>query len=116
MSNRSKVLNVGNTSYTYFPVSQVPGYEKLPYSLTVLLENILRNADSDERAQELAGRLVEAGTNGQVGSEIEFCPARVLFQDFTGVPVFVDFAVMRRRACSLAVTLKALIRKFPATW
>lgn len=101
MTNRSKVLNVGNTSYKYFPVSQVPGYEKLPYSLTVLLENILRNADSDERAQELAGRLVEAGANGQVGSEIEFCPARVLFQDFTGVPVFVDFAVMREACMQL---------------
>jgi aconitate hydratase len=113
MSNRSKVLNVGNTSYTYFPVSQVPGYEKLPYSLTVLLENILRNADSDERAQELAGRLVEAGTNGQVGSEIEFCPARVLFQDFTGVPVFVDFAVMREACMRLGGDPKSINPQVP---
>lgn len=113
MSNRSKVLNVGNTSYTYFPVSQVPGYEKLPYSLTVLLENILRNADSDERAQELAGRLVEAGTNGQVGSEIEFCPARVLFQDFTGVPVFVDFAVMREACMQLGGDPKSINPQVP---
>ncbi len=49
--------------------------------------------ESDERVSELAQRLVEAGLSGEVGSEIEsFSPARVLFQDFTGVPVFVDFA------------------------
>ncbi len=98
MSDRSKTLKVGASEYRYYPVAQVPGYDKLPYSLTVLLENILRNVESDEHAQELAHRLVEAGTSGEVGSEIEFSPARVLFQDFTGVPVFVDFAVMRE-AC-----------------
>ena len=78
--------------------------QQLPFSLTVLLENILRNARSlTKRASELAlNVLVEAGTkgvSGEVGSEIEFSPARVLFQDFTGVPVFVDFAVMRE-ACT----------------
>ncbi len=101
MSDRSQTLKVGASEYRYYPVNQVPGYEKLPYSLTVLLENILRNAESDERAQELAGRLVEAGASGEVGSEIEFSPARVLFQDFTGVPVFVDFAVMREACMQL---------------
>ncbi len=101
MSDRSKTLKVGASEYRYYPVNQVSGYEKLPYSLTVLLENILRNAESDERAQELAGRLLEAGTSGEVGSEIEFSPARVLFQDFTGVPVFVDFAVMREACMQL---------------
>ena len=90
MSSRSDVLKVGNVTYTYYPVNRVAGHEKLPFSLTVLLENILRNAESDERASELAQRLVEAGLSGEVGSEIEFSPARVLFQDFTGVPVFVD--------------------------
>ncbi|MBS5098885.1 MAG: aconitate hydratase, partial [Eggerthella sp.] len=87
--------------YTYYPVNRVAGHEKLPFSLTVLLENILRNAESDERASELAQRLVEAGLSGEVGSEIEFSPARVLFQDFTGVPVFVDFAVMREACMAL---------------
>ncbi len=101
MSDRSKTLKVGATEYRYYPVAQVPGHEKLPYSLTVLLENILRNAESDDRAQELAKRLVEAGVSGEVGSEIEFSPARVLFQDFTGVPVFVDFAVMREACMQL---------------
>lgn len=101
MSSRSDVLKVGNVTYTYYPVSRVAGHEKLPFSLTVLLENILRNAESDERASELAQRLVEAGLSGEVGSEIEFSPARVLFQDFTGVPVFVDFAVMREACMAL---------------
>ncbi len=101
MSSRSDVLKVGNVTYTYYPVNRVAGHEKLPFSLTVLLENILRNAESDERASELAQRLVEAGLSGEVGSEIEFSPARVLFQDFTGVPVFVDFAVTREACMAL---------------
>lgn len=101
MSSRSDVLKVGNVTYTYYPVNRVAGHEKLPFSLTVLLENILRNVESDERASELAQRLVEAGLSGEVGSEIEFSPARVLFQDFTGVPVFVDFAVMREACMAL---------------
>lgn len=101
MSSRSDVLKVGNVTYTYYPVNRVAGHEKLPFSLTVLLENILRNAESDERASELAQRLVKAGLSGEVGSEIEFSPARVLFQDFTGVPVFVDFAVMREACMAL---------------
>lgn len=101
MSSRSDVLKVGNVTYTYYPVNRVAGHEKLPFSLTVLLENILRNTESDERASELAQRLVKAGLSGEVGSEIEFSPARVLFQDFTGVPVFVDFAVMREACMAL---------------
>ena len=74
---------------------------RFPYALTVLLENVLRNAESPEAAEELAGRIVAAGNAGEVGSEVEFSPARVLFQDFTGVPVFVDFAVMREACAEL---------------
>ncbi len=97
-SDRTATLEVGGKVYTYYPVSQVAGAEKLPCSLTVLLENVLRKAESDESAALLAQRVVNAGAAGEAGSEIEFSPARVLFQDFTGVPVFVDFAVMRE-AC-----------------
>lgn len=81
--------------YEYFPISKIEGADALPFSLKVLLENVLRNAADDETAAASAKRIVEAGTNAQVGEEVEFSPARVLFQDFTGVPVFVDFAVMR---------------------
>ena len=90
-----KTLNVGGKDYSYYPISAVDGSEKLPYSLKVLLENILRLAPDEARAQELSARLIEAGLAGKQGDEVEFTPARVLFQDFTGVPVFVDFAVMR---------------------
>ncbi|MEG0620463.1 MAG: aconitate hydratase AcnA [Raoultibacter sp.] len=98
VSGRQALLQVGDNTYTYYPVSAVEGAEKLPYSLSVLLENVLRQAPSDEAATRAAQRVVEAGCAGAVGGEIEFSPARVLFQDFTGVPVFVDFAVMRN-AC-----------------
>ena len=94
-------LSVGDAAYTYYPVEQVEGSEKLPYALKVLLENVLRNAESPEAASDLAKRVIEAGCAGEVGSEVEFSPARVLFQDFTGVPVFVDFAVMREACANL---------------
>ncbi|WP_428420919.1 aconitate hydratase AcnA [Paraeggerthella hominis] len=94
-------LEVNGAAYTYYPVAGVPGSERLPYALTVLLENVLRNAEDSEAAEKLAGRIVAAGNAGEVGSEVEFCPARVLFQDFTGVPVFVDFAVMREACAQL---------------
>ena len=76
-------------------VSQIPGADRLPRALVILLENCVRRAATDEDAVRLARRIVEAGLAGEQGDEIEFMPARVLFQDFTGVPVFVDFAAMR---------------------
>lgn len=100
-NRRAATLDVDGATYTYYPVSSVPGSETLPYALTVLLENVLRNVRDAQAAEELAGRIVAAGNAGEVGSEVEFSPARVLFQDFTGVPVFVDFAVMREACASL---------------
>ena len=89
------VLSVEGASYRYYPVRTFEGSQRLPYSLTVLLENVLRNARTDEEAELYAQRILDAGLSGKAGEEVEFSPARVLFQDFTGVPVFVDFAVMR---------------------
>lgn len=94
-------LKVGNGAYTYYPVSEIEGAAQLPYSLTVLLENALRCGRTPEEAQAMAERIVTAGLAGQTGEEVEFSPARVLFQDFTGVPVFVDFAVMREACADL---------------
>ncbi len=94
-------LAVGENTYEYYPVSECEGAEKLPYSLTVLLENVLRNARDAKEAQLYAQRIVKAGLAGEAGEEVEFAPARVLFQDFTGVPVFVDFAVMRDACVAL---------------
>lgn len=88
-------LSVGEKEYTYYPVLGQANAEKLPLSLRVVLENALRCAATDEQAQAMADAIIAAGAAGTVGDEVEFAPARVLFQDFTGVPVFVDFAVMR---------------------
>lgn len=98
MPATTKVLHIGNAAYRYYPIDQIEGAEKLPRSLAILLENILRSVEEPDRVQELASRLVQAALAGKAGDEVEFSPARVLFQDFTGVPVFVDFAAMRE-AC-----------------
>ena len=90
-----RTLEVAGIERKVYDVSQIPGAEVLPRALIVLLENVVRRAESDEAAVEAAERVVEAGKAGRQGAEIEYMPARVLFQDFTGVPVFVDFAAMR---------------------
>lgn len=99
--SKASQLNVGDTSYSYFPISDVKDSGRLPYSLKVLLENVLRNAKDDSDASIMADRIKDAAFNKRAGEEIEFSPARVLFQDFTGVPVFVDFAVMREACADL---------------
>ena len=76
-------------------VSSIPGAERLPRALVILLENVVRRAATDDDAVRMVRAIVGAGLSGEAGAEIEFMPARVLFQDFTGVPVFVDFAAMR---------------------
>ena len=90
-----RTLEVDGVAKRMYDVSEIPGIHKLPRALVVLLENVVRNAASDAAAVEAAARIMKAGTEGAQGDEIEFMPARVLFQDFTGVPVFVDFAAMR---------------------
>ncbi len=99
--DRTEALTVEGKEYSYCPISKTDGAQELPYSLKVLLENVLRNARTDEEAQVMAARIVEAARSGAAGDEVEFSPARVLFQDFTGVPVFVDFAVMREACADL---------------
>ncbi|MCI6273636.1 MAG: aconitate hydratase AcnA [Coriobacteriaceae bacterium] len=78
-----------------FDVSGIPGADRLPRALVGLLENVVRRSATDDDAVRQAQAVIEAGLAGEQGAEIEFMPARVLFQDFTGVPVFVDFASMR---------------------
>ena len=94
-ARNAKPLAAAGIERLVHDVSGIPGAERLPRALVVLLENCIRRAASDDEAIELAGRIVEAGLAGTQGDEIAFMPARVLFQDFTGVPVFVDFAAMR---------------------
>ncbi|MEE8717099.1 MAG: aconitate hydratase AcnA [Coriobacteriales bacterium] len=94
-------LVVGGKGYRYFAVDAVEGSRDLPYALKVLLENVLRLGSASGQGVSAAREVVEAGLAGETGSEVEFMPARVLFQDFTGVPVMVDFAAMREAVVSL---------------
>lgn len=94
-ARRPRTLTVGPVSRSMVDVAGIPGALRLPCALVRLLENVVRRAPDDEAACESARRVVEAGLSGAVGEEVDFMPARVLFQDFTGVPVFVDFAAMR---------------------
>ena len=88
-------LAAGGVTRLVYDVAGIPGAERLPRALVILLENVVRRVTDPERRVQQAWAIVSAGLAGQQGDEIEFMPARVLFQDFTGVPVFVDFAAMR---------------------
>jgi len=88
-------LAVGDRSYSIQPLDG-HGAERLPYTLRVLLENVLRNAGEDE-AQAVAGWDAHA----EPAREISFVPTRVLLQDFTGVPAVVDLAAMRNAIAEL---------------
>lgn len=92
---RPQELVVANKSFFAHGVADIPGARLIPRALVVLLENVVRRASSDQEAISFAARIISAGLEGSAGEEIPFMPARVLFQDFTGVPVFVDFAAMR---------------------
>lgn len=99
--NGTETLKVGDAQYSYYPIAHVEGAQNLPFPLKVLLENVLRNARTSDEAAVMSERIVRAAQSGEAGDEVEFSPARVLFQDFTGVPVFVDFAVMREACAEL---------------
>ncbi|HXG11017.1 MAG TPA: aconitase family protein, partial [Gemmataceae bacterium] len=93
------ILRVGDRTYTIFRLDAIekafPQAARLPFSLKILLENLLRN----ENGQTVRPDDIEALANWQPGAEpqreIAFMPARVLLQDFTGVPAIVDLAAMR---------------------
>ena len=99
--NCKRTLKVGDAEYTYFNLIEaekngLTGVSQLPYSMKVLLENLLRNEDgrsvTKDAIKAVAGWLADKGT---AGVEIAYRPARVLMQDFTGVPAVVDLAAMR---------------------
>ena len=114
-ARKTEALAVGETTYRAVNVSQIPGAERLPRALVELLENCVRRADTDAEAVESAKRIVQAGLAGSQGAEIAFMPARVLFQDFTGVPVFVDFAAMRDAMAARGGDPAAVSPRIPCT-
>jgi len=88
-------LTVEGTDYEVFRVDTVDGFEKLPFSLTVLLENLLRTEDGANVTAEHIRALGAWVPTAEPDTEIQFTPARVIMQDFTGVPCIVDLATMR---------------------
>ncbi|MDQ1535873.1 MAG: aconitate hydratase [Actinomycetota bacterium] len=94
-------LEVGDASYEVFRLSAVEGSEKLPFSLKVLLENLLRNEDGANITAESIRALGGWDPQAEPDTEIQFTPARVIMQDFTGVPCIVDLATMREAVAEL---------------
>lgn len=94
-------LDVGGKSYDIFRVGAVEGSETLPYSLKVLLENLLRTEDGANVTAEQITALGSWDADAQPDIEIQFTPARVIMQDFTGVPCIVDLATMREAVVDL---------------
>ncbi|WP_311477827.1 aconitate hydratase AcnA [uncultured Gulosibacter sp.] len=95
------VLNVDGTDYEIYRIDKVAGHDKLPFSLKVLLENLLRTEDGANVTAEQIKALGEWDASAEPNTEIQFTPARVVMQDFTGVPCIVDLATMREAVADL---------------
>ncbi|CAN5596561.1 aconitate hydratase [soil metagenome] len=94
-------LEVGDNKYEIYRLDAVPGTEKLPYSLKVLAENLLRTEDGANITKEHIEAIANWDPTADPSIEIQFTPARVLMQDFTGVPCIVDLATMREAVSAL---------------
>ncbi|ONI85206.1 aconitate hydratase [Saccharothrix sp. ALI-22-I] len=94
-------LTVGDASYEVFRLSAVDGAERLPYSLKILLENLLRTEDGANITADHVRALGSWDPSADPNTEIQFTPARVVMQDFTGVPCVVDLATMREAVTQL---------------
>ena len=95
-------INVCGKNYNYFSIKYLENFyetdlSRLPFSLKVLLENLLRFRDGNTVSDSHLKSLVDWLKTGRSDQEIAFRPARVLMQDFTGVPAVVDLAAMRHR-------------------
>ncbi|KXA66517.1 aconitate hydratase AcnA [Cutibacterium avidum] len=96
-----RTLDVDGQSYEIYDVTKVDGSDSLPYSLKVLLENLLRTEDGANITAEQITDLGHWDADAQPSKEIQFTPARVIMQDFTGVPCIVDLATMREAVTDL---------------
>ncbi|AEQ06630.2 aconitate hydratase AcnA [Corynebacterium pseudotuberculosis 258] len=99
--NAKQTLEVGNKSYDYFALNAVEGMKNLPYSLKVLGENLLRTEDGANITTDHINAIANWDPSADPSIEIQFTPARVLMQDFTGVPCVVDLATMREAVKTL---------------
>jgi aconitate hydratase len=94
-------LQVGGRNYQVFRLSAVDGADALPFSLKVLLENLLRTEDGANITADHIRALAGWDPDAEPDTEIQFTPARVIMQDFTGVPCVVDLATMREAVVEL---------------
>lgn len=108
-----KTLNVDGKTYKYLPISDIEGVDALPFSLKILLENVLRCATCEKDGRKMANNIVSAALDGISAEEVSFTPARVLLQDFTGVPAFVDYASMREACASLGGNAEDIEPRIP---
>ena len=88
-------LNVAGKAYDYYRIDDLDGIDHLPYSLKVLVENLVRNIDGANITDDHVRALLDWDPDAEPSHEIQFTPSRVVMQDFTGVPCVVDLATMR---------------------
>lgn len=106
-------LVVGDKSYKIFRLDVLDA-KTLPYSLKILLENLLRTEDGANITAEHINALVNWQPTAEPDTEIQFTPARVIMQDFTGVPCVVDLATMREAVAELGGDPKRINPLAPA--
>ena len=94
-------LEVAGKSYEIFDISNIEGASSLPFSLKILLENLLRTEDGANITAAHIKALANWDEKSEPDTEIQFTPARVVMQDFTGVPCIVDLATMREAIAEL---------------
>jgi len=94
-------LEVGGANHEIYRIDAVPGADKLPFSLKVLLENLLRTEDRKNVTEAQIRALGNWDPAAEPDTEIQYTPARVVLQDFTGVPCIVDLATMREAIVDL---------------
>ena len=99
--NAQKNLDVAGKSFEIFDISSIEGASNLPFSLKVLLENLLRTEDGANITADHIKALASWDPSVEPDTEIQFTPARVVMQDFTGVPCVVDLATMREAIVEL---------------
>ena len=88
-------LKAAGKDFDYYNIANLDGIDHLPYSLKVLVENLVRNIDGANITDEHVKTLLDWDPNAEPSHEIQFTPSRVIMQDFTGVPCVVDLATMR---------------------
>jgi len=99
--NTRSTLKVGEETYQIYRLADLEGANRLPFSLKILLENLLRHEDGRTVTADDIQALLDWDPSAEASQEIAFRPARVLMQDFTGVPAVVDLAAMREAMGSL---------------